>query len=198
MGTRLHSCLQRFQLQWWGSQDWWEVPRLSSSVFGFKVLLVSCPWITGRLVGGHLENGYAYVAHSPKRLQIASGCWQQPEPILTVSSSHPCWHGHRAGWLQEPSSARLHATLAASPLLLLLHTGCLQHLFESVSLLSLFPVYTGSYSPSSWLWQAVMSRTVWIHPQVVLLQAQGNESSLCSFHLWRNRSFSSWLLSLLL
>lgn len=42
------------------------------------------------------------------------------------------WRGHRAGWLQEPGSARLRATWAASPLLLLLlHTGSLQHLLES-------------------------------------------------------------------
>lgn len=111
---------------------------------GFKVLLVSCSsdhWDIGwRAPGWHMENGYVYVVHSPKRLQIATGCSQHPVPILTVFSSRPSWHGHGSGWFQEPSSAWLHATLAASPLLLLLllHTGSLQHLFESCQ--PLFPL----------------------------------------------------------
>lgn len=37
-----------------GRQDWCEVSRLAMSVLGFKVLLVSCPQVTGRLAGGHL------------------------------------------------------------------------------------------------------------------------------------------------
>jgi len=65
---------------------------------------------------------------------------------------------------------------------------------KAVSLLSLFPVYTGSRSSSSWLWHAVMLRTVWIHPQVLRLWARANENDLCSLHLQRGRVFSSWLL----
>lgn len=37
-----------------GSQDWCEVSRFSRPVLGFKVLLVSFPWITGRQAEGHL------------------------------------------------------------------------------------------------------------------------------------------------
>lgn len=39
-----------------GSQDCCEVSRLSRSVLGHKVLLVSCSQITRRLAGGHLAS----------------------------------------------------------------------------------------------------------------------------------------------
>lgn len=84
---------------------------------------------------------------------------------------NPAVLGCMPHWPPHPSSSSYFCTLAV----------CSASL-KAVSPCSLFPVYTGSYSPSPWLWQAVMSRTVWIHPQVLLLQAGGNESSLCSLH----------------
>lgn len=140
-----------------------------------------------------MENGRGdvLVAYNPKRLQITTGCWQLPVPALTAFTSRPSWPGRRAGCLRGPSGAGLHATF-----------GCLTPptparwqfaapLWKLPASFSLFPVYTGSRSPSSWLWGAVMSWTVWIHPRVLRLRAEGDESGLCSLHLRRGRRFFS-------
>lgn len=82
-----------------GDWDYFEVPRLSRSVFGHKMLFIFLPLdhqdVGWRVFCWHVENGHRDV-HTTKRLQISVGSLQLPVPNLRMFASHPSWPGHRA------------------------------------------------------------------------------------------------------
>lgn len=93
--------------------DHCEVPRLSRSMLGHKMLFIFLPSdhldVGWRVPGWHVENGHRDT-HTTKRPQISVGSLQQPVPNLRMLVSHPSWPGHRAAAFHSHSLTLSHCT----------------------------------------------------------------------------------------